>query len=283
MTTTGAALRGRRELALLAQPSVQRMAAALARRCRDISWIRTTVASLDRFATLTENQDLEALLERSRRHPHEATAALDAFALALDQYAKSQIAALAMAPKIWLALNGVSVPWRPLLVGSPSQPLHGKASLVDRLVLLALVGSGLHRAELLRVRLGDLGSLDAYGEVVNDIDADPLVVRFVQQRGKRQRITFLSDHARDAVHALLAQRSAQGELLGPHSVLVATSGRAGAESATFERSRRRNSALIEAGNSVNVELCRATGRFFREWGAPGARFSERMATIEESL
>ncbi|GAC1418422.1 MAG: hypothetical protein NVSMB5_09830 [Candidatus Velthaea sp.] len=275
MTTAGTALRGRRELALLDHPSVQRMAATLSRRCRDISWIRTTVASLDRFATITDNRDLEALLERSRRHSHEAQAALDEFALSLDQYAKSQIAALAMAPKVWFALNGVAVPWRPLLVGSPPQPIHGKISLVDRLVLLALVGSGLHRSELLRVRLGDLGSLDAHGDIVNDIDADPLVVRFVQQRGKRERITFLSDQARDAVHALLAQRSAQGELLGPHSRLVA--------STTGSRAGRLNAALIEAGNSVNVELCRTTGRFFRSWGLPGARFTERAAMIEEGL
>jgi hypothetical protein len=33
--------------------------------------------------------------------------------------------------------------------------------------------------------------------------------------------------------------------------------------------------LIEAGNDLNVFMCRMTGDFFREWGMPGARFSAR--------
>lgn len=270
MSVADAILRGRREGALLEQPSVARMAETLARRCRDTSRVRTTVASLDRFAALMENRDLEALLERARRKPRIATETLQAFALALGSYQKSQIAALAMAPKLWFTLNGVPVAWRPLAAGAP-QAAHGRASIGDRLVLLALVGSGLHGAELRRLRLGDLGSLDTAGALVSDLDADPLAVRFVQQRGRYERITFLTDQARDAVHADLATRSARGDVLGPQARLIAS---------RSTRAARLNASLIDAGNTVNVELCRATGRFFRTWGMPGARFAN--ATTEET-
>ena len=278
------ALRGRRELELLEQPSVSHMAEIVARRSRGEVWVRTTVAGLDRFATLTANRDLEALLERARRQPAEAQRALDAFAAALARYEKSQIAALAMAPKIWFALNGVPVAWRPLVARSVPQPHYGKASPVDRVVLYGLVGSGLHRSELLRVRLGDLGSLNAAGELMSDLQADPLAVRYVDQRSGAEYITFLTDQARDAVHADLARRSEAGESLGANAPLVASATGAEATRATVARSSRLNAALIEAGNSTNVELCRATGRFFRAWGLPGARFDERAAaaSAEES-
>ena len=277
MTAPSVALRGRRELELLAQPSVARMAEILARRCRGEIWVRTTVAGLDRFATLTANRDLEALLKRVRRRPAEAQAALDAFAAALARYEKSQIAALAMAPKIWFALNGVRVAWRPLVARTVPQAHYGKASPVDRVVLYGLVGSGLHRSELLRVRLGDLGSLDGEGKLVPDLQADPLALRYVEQRGKVERITFLTDQARDAVHADIARRSASGEAPGADAPVVASSTGARATRATVARSSRLNAALIDAGNSTNVELCRATGRFFRAWGLPGARFDARAA------
>ena len=48
MTDPATALAGRRERSLLELPSVARMAAILAERCREPSWVRTLVASLDR-------------------------------------------------------------------------------------------------------------------------------------------------------------------------------------------------------------------------------------------
>jgi len=280
MTVVAKALSGRRERALLAYPSVSHMAEVLAKRCRDDSWVRTTVASLDRFAAITGSGDLEALMAIARRHPCEAEAALDTFALALASYTKSQIAALALAPKVWFALGGVPIPWKPLHVGSPSQPLYGNVSPVDRVVLLALVGSGLHRSELARVRLGDLGSLASEGELIPNVTSDPLAVRFIAQRGKTERITFFSDHARDAILADLARRSALGERLDERSPLVSTVNGALATRTTFARSTKLNASLIEAGSCANVELCRTTGRFFRAWGLPGSRFVESTRTGE---
>ena len=90
------------------------MAEMLAARCREPSWVRTSIASLERFRTLTGNHDLEALLERARTDLAAAERALGAFASALAGATASQVAALAMGPKIWFRLNGVMVPWRPL-------------------------------------------------------------------------------------------------------------------------------------------------------------------------
>src|SRR5919201_1501264 len=67
--TPATILHGRREGALLTLPSVQRMADVLAARCREPSWVRTSVASLERFRALAGYEDLEALLARRRSAP----------------------------------------------------------------------------------------------------------------------------------------------------------------------------------------------------------------------
>jgi len=102
------------------------------------------------------------------------------------------IAGLAMGPKVWFRLNRVPVPWRPLTAGAPPRPL-ASGDPRERLVLLALIGSGLRLAELLRVRLGDLGSLDARGRVLPDPEAEPMAVAFEQRQGQvADRVTFAS-------------------------------------------------------------------------------------------
>jgi hypothetical protein len=270
----GEALAGRREAALLDFPSVRHCADILAERCREKSWVRTAVASLDRFATLTGNHDLEALLERARRDPRVGADALLAFAAALPSATRPQVAALAIGPKLWFTLNGAKVPWSPLEAADWVLPqVMRTAYPVDRLILLALVGSGLHRAELLRLKLGDLGRLDVDGRLIPDLDADPLAVRYVQRRDGAEYITFFTDQARDVLGVELERRRSCGEQLTADSPLVAHASGAPATPATTARARRINSALIGATNAANVELCRKTGEFFRTWGQPGARFT----------
>jgi len=280
-------LRGRREAALLALPSVRHMASVLAKRCREPSWIRTTVAALDRFATLTANEDLEGLLERARCDPRAAQTSLIRFAEALEPAAPQQIAALVMAPKLWFTFNGVAVAWSNLArgtttSGTTTNRTFPNTSGLERFVLLALIGSGLRRAELLRIRLGDVGALDADGALVADLAADPLAVRFVQARGARAFVTFLSDPARSALLADMARRRAAGEELDAQTPLVGANG-AAATARTVARAGRINASLIEAGNALNVDLCRTTGDFFRTWGMPGARFAAAHPGVEEAV
>jgi integrase len=279
-------LGGRREQALLALPSVSRMAGMLAARCREASWVRTSVASLDRFRVMTGRNDLEGLLDRARSEPHEAERALLAFAAALDGYDESQVAGLAMGPKIWFRLNGIPVPWRPLPAArSPMPRLIANQRPADALVLLALIGSGLRRAELLRLRLGDVGSLDAECRPIPDIEAEPLAVRYSPRAGRQgERITFLTYQARQALLADLAGRREAGQPCGTDAPLVARPDGSPATASTVVRARRRTASLIRAGAFVNVDLCRATGEFFREWGMPGSRFEgEDDLNIEEYI
>jgi hypothetical protein len=267
-------LAGRRERALLASPSVRRMAELLAVRCREPSWVRTSVASLERFRTLTGHHDLEVLLERARAEPAAAERALGALASALAGATASQVAGLAMGPKIWFRMNGVMVPWRPL-PGVPAPPLLMGTELagLDRLVLLALIGSGLHLAELLRLRVGDVGSLDMAGRVIPEVDAEPLAVQHTPRRGRTgERITFLTYQARQVLLADLTQRANAGQSIGREAPLLARRDGSAATRASVARARRLNAALIRSGNAINVELCRTTGDFFRVWGLPGARF-----------
>src|SRR5205823_1194839 len=202
-------LAGRREGELLSFPSVQRMATILSERCREESWVRTSVASLDRFRTMTGHSDLEALLQQAIAEPAVAEQALVAFATAMASYTESQVSGLAMGAKIWFRLNGVAVPWRPLAgVASPPALFTADQQGVEHVILLALIGSGLQLAELLRLRIGDVGSLDADGRLIPDVEADPLAVQFIPRRGKQvERVTFLTYQARQALLAALEQRA----------------------------------------------------------------------------
>lgn len=262
-------LQGRREGELLAFPSVEHMATILSQRCREPSWVRTSVASLDRFRIMTGNHDLESLLTHARAEPAVAEQALASFASALANYTDTQVAALAMGAKLWFRLNGVDVPWRPLPVKAAPTALatldqHG----TDRVILLALIGSGLRLAELLRLRLGDVGSLDSESHLIPDVESDPLAVQFTPRRGKpTERITFLTYQARQALLASLEQRSNAGHNLDLDAPLLFQNSRT-----SINHARQRSHSLIRAGSDVNVALCRATGDFFREWGLPGSRF-----------
>jgi hypothetical protein len=267
-------LAGRRERALLAWPSVRRMAELLAARCREPSWVRTSVASLERFRTLTGHTDLEVLLERARAEPAAAERALGAFASALAGATASQVAGLAMGPKLWFRVNGVMVPWRPLPGVLAPPPLTGaEPAALDRLVLLALIGSGLHLAELLRLRVGDVGSLDMTGRVIPEVDAEPLAVQHTPRRGRAgERITFLTYQARQVLLADLTRRANAGQSIGREAPLLVRRDGSAATRGSVARVRRLNAALIRSGNAINVELCRTTGDFFHAWGLPGSRF-----------
>ncbi len=267
-------LAGRKESELLAFPSVRRAADILVERCREQSWVRTSIASLERFRAMTGQPDLEMLLEQARAEPAVAEQALASFALALTGFAESQVSELAMGPKIWFRLNGVNVPWRSL-PGRPSSPplsTRGQQGM-ERAILLGLIGSGLRLAELLRLRVGDVGSLDSEGHLIPDLEADPLAVRYTSRRSKQgERITFFTYVALQALLGLLAENTSPGQPLDADAPLFAVYDGNRASSASVARARRRSQALIRAGSDVNVALCRATGDFFREWGLPGSRF-----------
>jgi hypothetical protein len=263
-------LQGRREGELLTFPSVSHMAAILSQRCREASWIRTSVASLDRFRTMTGHRDLEALLALARDTPALAEQALADFATALNSYTDIQVSALAMGAKLWFRLNGVAVPWRPL-AGKGTAPILALSDpqSTERVILLALIGSGLGIAELLRIRVGDIGSLDSEGQLIPDSEADPLAVQFTPRRGKPiARITFLTYQARQALLSSLAQCGAHTHALDPDMPLLVQQH----NRSSIAQARLRSRSLIDAGSDANVAICRATGDFFREWGLPGSRF-----------
>jgi hypothetical protein len=276
VTDPARALAGRRERALLELPSVAHMAAILAERCREPSWIRTLVASLDRFRRLTGHDDLEELLAAARAEPLVADDSLVGLARALDGQPDAAVAGLGMGAKVWFRLNGVPVAWRPLpaVAAARRLPDTGLADPAERLLVLAPIGSGLHLAELLRLGVGDLGSLDAEGRVLPAPQAEPLAVHYQQRLGRpAERITFLSFAARAAALEHLERRRLAGLDTGPEAPLVAGPDGRPVGRAAVARARRRSNAIIRAGSNLNVDLCRKTGEFFREWGPPGSRFT----------
>src|SRR6266480_5595474 len=269
-------LAGRREGDLLAFPSVRRMTDILSLRCRESSWVRTSVASLERFRIMTGYSDLEILREQAIVEPALAEQALSRFASTLADYTDIQVSGLSMGAKLWFRLNGIAVPWRPL--GGTISPVllpTTRSQGTERVMLLALIGSGLRLAELLRLRIRDIGSLDSEGHLIPDIEADPLTVQFTPRRGKQvERITFLTYQAQQALRASLEHALAVGEALPLplDAPLITQADGSPVTTASVSRARQRSQPLIRAGSEVNVTLCRATGDFFREWGLPGSRF-----------
>ena len=267
-------LAGRREGDLLAFPSVRRMTDMLSQRCRESSWVRTSVASLERFRAMTGYADLEVLREHALVEPGLAEQALARFALALADYTDIQVSGLAMGAKLWFRLNGIAVSWRPLggTISAASLPATDPQG-AERVILLALIGSGLRLAELLRLHIGDIGSLDSEGHLIPDSEADPLAVQFTPRRGKQvERITFLTYQARQALLASLEQSITVEDSTQLNAPLITQADGSPATNASVARARRRSQSLIRACSEVNVALCRATGDFFREWGLPGSRF-----------
>ena len=276
------ALAGRKELALLLEPSVLRVATVLAGRCRNPApWIRAAVATLGRFAVEVAGGDLAALMTRGRADPGIAERSLTQLDLRHDGCTAGQLAALSFGPKLWWRLGGVDVRWRePAASGArDGARVHPMPAIADagdgpardvRLVLLALLGTGLTVDELLAVRFRDAGSLDARGRLIPDPDAEPLALEYVPGEGGRRRLTFLPFEARTALRERLADRRPE-----PGDPLLLAEGAAAAAARTAAAARA--SALISAGNDVNVTLCRATGDFFRAWGMPGARFDPRLS------
>jgi len=267
-------LAGRREGDLLAFPSVLRMTDILSQRCREASWVRTSVASLERFRAMTGYSDLEELKEQAIVDPTLAEQALSRFATALSGYTDIQVSGLAIGAKLWFRLNGIAVPWRPLggTVSADLLATTGQES-AERVILLSLIGSGLRLAELLRLRVGDIGSLDSEGRLIPDREADPLAVQFTPRRGKHvERITFLTYQARSALLESLKGSHFDRDPLRLDAPLIVQSDGSPATAMSVSRARQRSRSLIQAGNEVNVTLCRTTGDFFREWGLPGSRF-----------
>lgn len=272
------ALVGRREVALLDDPSVAAMARLLVVRCRRPDpWVRAAVATLDRFAREVALGRLPDLLAAGRADAAAARRSLEQLALRHDGLTAGQLSQLAFGPRLWWTAAGVEVPWRPLsepsgLSATPgSPPVPARSAPPDvRLLLLAVIGTGATERELLGVRVRDAGRLDPRGEVVPDLTAEPLAVAYRDQDSGAEHVTFLSYEARAALHARLDTRGP----LGPDDpVLLPTDRAADAQAGTAASS----AALIGAGNDVNVTLCRATGDFFRSWGMPGARFDARLA------
>ena len=277
-------LAGRREAALLALPSVYRMAEILVRRGCDESWVRGAVTSLARFRELTGLSDLEELRERALADPGIAGQALASFADALANHAAGQVAALALGAKLWFRLNGVALPWRPLPGRAAASAPICEQPGVESVILLTLAGSSLSLTELLRLRVGDLGSLDVDGRLLPDIEAEPLAIQYRSRRGKQaERLTFLSYPARQALLLWLAPMRDGGQALDQTLPLLARPDGSLISRSSIARARQRGSAVIRAGNNANVELCRATGDFFRRWGPPGSRFTGPEELNEEEF
>jgi hypothetical protein len=266
------ALVGRREAALLDEPSVAAVARMLVRRVREPAvWVRAAVTTLERFRREVAHGDLPGLLQAGRDDPSVADQSLRQLAARHDGLSGGQLAALAFGPRLWWTVGGVPVPWRPLSTAPGDVPLPGRDTDPDlRLLLLAVLGSGASETELLGVRVVDAGRLDAEGELVPDLEAEPLAVRYRGEGDGREHVTFLSFEARAAVQGQFA-----GVPSAPDAPLLLPPER---HAAASDRLRATSAALIGAGNDVNVTLCRATGDFFRAWGMPGARFDDRLRT-----
>lgn len=273
---TARALAGRPAAALLDLANVRRMVDVLETRCREPSWPRVAVATLERFRRVTKG-NLNELLDGSLADVLLAEHALLRYADAMAEHGPSHVSALSLGPKLWFRTNGVPVPWRPLRATQPDRiTVFAERDPGTLLLLTAMIGSGLSAGEVMALRVRDLGSLDHGGQLLPDPSADPLAVRYRPDGGTGNRVTFLSDVARSVWLASVAGRGLAGRVDPAAPFVAAPDSPTGRE--ILARAAARHAALIAAGNDANVHTCRLTGDFFRQWGMPGQRYEERHRT-----
>lgn len=269
---TARALAGRPAAALLELSSVQRMVTLLGNCCRETSWARIAVATLERYRRAVDI-DLGEVLDRALADTGVAERSLVQFGDVVARHGPAHVSALALGAKLWFRANGVAASWRPLSTAAVDPgtqfPQRDRGT---RLLLSAMIGSGLTAREVMDVRVGDLGSLDARGRIVPDPMADPLAVAYRPEGGGGPRVSFLS-HAARAVWLTDRDRSGDTDAASP---FVSRNAGDPAGTGILEAAAGRHAALIAAGNDANVFTCRLTGDFFRTWGMPGERFEHRL-------
>jgi hypothetical protein len=257
----------RREITLLEEESVMKVAALLAERTRKPDfWIRSAVTTLDRFSREVCNSDLASALESAKKDSLLAELMIEKFLSLHTDLTNVQLAQLLLGPKLWFTINGVDIPWS--VYSSSVEQVHIANSTARdfnpavRLVMLSLVGTGLTYEEVATIKVKDAGSLDKDGKLVPNHLSSPLAIQFTTPEG--EFITFLSEECRTVLVDQLAKRNAQSEdlLFADKDQLEEYKNRADA----------RGKSIIETVNDVNVTLCKTVGDFFLKWGVPGSKF-----------
>jgi hypothetical protein len=260
-------LKNRREIVMLEDPTVLTVASILAERMRkpDV-WIRNAVTTLDRFSREVCDGDLGQALAAGQRDPFTAEVLLQKYLYLHQDLTSIQTAALMFGPKLWFTMNNVQIPWSSRFLAGPkfhiANSKKGDFNPTTRLLMLSLLGTGLTFEEVASIRVKDAGSLDSVGNLVPNLESDPLALEYETAEGRR--ITFLGEEARASLVTVIKERNVQ-----PDDLLFA-------EKKDFEdfktKADIRGKALIETVNDVNVTLCKTVGDFFLEWGIPGRKF-----------
>jgi hypothetical protein len=259
-------LKNRREIALLEDATVMKVAAILAERVRKPDfWIRSAATTLDRFAREVCDGDLGSALAAGKSDSLAAELLLEKYLALHEDLTSVQISALLFGPKLWWTINGVKIPWSHHTSQSKSHIANSKNSDFDpgvRLLMLSLVGTGLTFEEVETIRVKDAGSLDMNGQLIPNTHSDPLVLEYESADGRR--ITFLGEEARSALVTFLSELNLEDSDL----LFVGKSD----FKSLREKADFRGKALIETVNDVNVTLCKTVGDFFLKWGIPGSNF-----------
>jgi hypothetical protein len=260
-------LKKRREVYLLDEPSVMKVAATLAERVRkpDV-WIRNSIATIDRFSREICNNNLAEALEAGEKDSVTADFLLQKYISKHEELTGVQLSALLFGPKLWFALNGVKIDWANDFSFKAKTHIansqKGDFNPAVRLLMLSLIGTGLTFDELATITVKDAGALDQDGKLVPNLSSNPLALEFDTEEGRK--ITFLGEEARVSLQATLETRQPKdSDLLF-------------ADDDTFEEVRKiaelRGKNTIETVNNVNVQLCSTVGNFFLNWGIPGRNF-----------
>lgn len=262
-------------LLLLENPSALKVAQVLIEKGAPDSVVRAALSTLLRFSIEVAENDLDQLLSRGALDPKVPLESLQKMAGLHRGISPAQLALLAFGPKLWWTFSGVEISWRPIggTVGTSDELSKNSIGEDGKLLLLAVIGSGATFSELMTVSQEHLGALNFDGMIKPDAFAEPLAISYLPSGGTARKVTFLSFALRNLLIAKLEREGMPSE---GEPILLSWKQFAAAELEAAQVS----SALIKAGNDVNVALCRATGDFFRSWGMPGSRFQGPEITSE---
>ncbi|MEM4204785.1 MAG: site-specific integrase [Candidatus Methanomethylicaceae archaeon] len=178
------------------------------------------------------------------------------------------------AVKKWMVMCNISINWHnvelPSVWNSEQERMMSKedlrklltsADLLDRVIILCLVSSGLRVGTLTRLRLKDV-----------DMNYDCPLVRVRPEIAKRRQghITFFSSEAKNYLMTYLHERERNGEKLTPDSPLISAEWRRGSPMGRNAISHRwiellRASNMNQKGRRWNLYRIHGLRKFFKSW------------------
>ena len=266
-------LEGYAEEALWHFTATRSAAELMWQRTRSPYRVRWVIAGAQRFLTAMTLGQPDAFVRECQEAPKRADSALDAYWRSLTQLGNSveQAYMLYAGPMLWLRANGIRAAWAPAAAlaqrGNGGRPVRfPQLPPRDRFVLTALTGCNLVMAEMVALRLADVGEIEGpTAEWCPNPEVDAAAVRVPQAAAKdgQERVTFLTYDGGRMLQIYLGERRAAGHPLDFDAPLLADTGGHPITMDALAHLAKRMEGLMQVTRDLNVYFCIEQGKALR--------------------